>query len=179
MKRLEIFILFIFALNAQDNFEEEILAQHNILRAKHGVPPLTWNAEIADFAEDWAKTNASKNKMYHRQPNKYGENIYWKSGGTVSGEEAVDAWYSEIQYYNYSKHGFSMKTGHFTQVVWKDSTEVGCGRAKSSRGGTYVVCNYNPPGNYLGRFPENVPPVQTSNNNKNTDEFDYIGERKK
>lgn len=94
--------------------------------------------------------------MRHRQPNKYGENIYWISGGSPSGESVTDSWYGEIKDYNFARPGFGMKTGHFTQVVWKDSKEIGCGVAKSRRGGTYVVCNYNPPGNYQGRFPTNV-----------------------
>ena len=137
--------------------ESDILQRHNAMRARHGVPPLRWNASIAAVAQDWANTNARQNRMYHRQPNRYGENIYWMSGGKVTGAMAVDAWYGEISQYNYGRPGFSAATGHFTQVVWKDTTEVGCGSARDSRGGTYVVCNYSPPGNVQGRFPANVP----------------------
>ena len=78
------------------------------------------------------------------------------TGGNLTGARVVDDWYSEIASYNYAKPGFSMDTGHFTQVVWKDSLEIGCGSAKSKRGGTYVVCNYSPAGNYGGQFPANV-----------------------
>lgn len=53
-----------------------------------------------------------------------------------------------------------MKTGHFTQVIWRDSTELGVGMARNRNGEVYVVCNYNPAGNFLGSFTENVlPPV--------------------
>lgn len=56
-----------------------------------------------------------------------------------------------------------MKTGHFTQVIWRDSTELGVGMARNRNGEVYVVCNYNPAGNFLGSFTENVlPPVETS-----------------
>ena len=155
------FISFALVNSAADGisaFENDMLKRHNYHRAKHGVPPLKWNKRIASFAKQWARTNARRNRMFHRQPNKYGENIYWISGGSVSGSSPVDAWYSEIRYYSYSRPGFSYKTGHFTQVIWKGSTEIGCGKAKSYSGGTYVVCNYNPPGNYRSRFRKNVPP---------------------
>lgn len=141
-------------------FEDDIVRSHNTYRARHGAPALRWNASIASVAQQWAETNARENKMYHRPNNKYGENIYWMSGGRVSGTMAVDAWYSEVSQYNYGKPGFSGATGHFTQVVWKGSTEIGCGQARDARGGTYVVCNYNPPGNYSGRFPANVTPAK-------------------
>ena len=141
-------------------FEDEIVRSHNSYRAKHGAPALRWNASIASVAQQWAETNARENKMYHRPNNKYGENIYWMSGGKVSGTMAVTAWYNEVGQYNFAKPGFASGTGHFTQVVWKGSTEIGCGQARDAKGGTYVVCNYNPPGNYTGRFPANVTPAK-------------------
>lgn len=71
----------------------------------------------------------------------------------------MDDWYAEEADYDYNNPGFSMATGHFTQVVWKSSTEVGCGVAQTQNGSftvVYVVCQYTPPGNFTGRFPENV-----------------------
>lgn len=50
-----------------------------------------------------------------------------------------------------------MSTGHFTQVVWRDTEEMGVAFAKHGNK-LYVVANYYPPGNYQGRFNENVPP---------------------
>ncbi|WP_395239512.1 CAP domain-containing protein, partial [Salmonella sp. s54412] len=48
-------------------------------------------------------------------------------------------------------------TGHFTQVVWKASTQLGIGYSRSSdRTKVYVVGRYMAPGNYAGRFKENV-----------------------
>lgn len=138
------------------SFQTSVVNRHNTLRAKHGAPALQWSADVAKVAQDWADKIARSDQMKHRQPNKYGENIFWMSGGQVTGEMVTDSWYNEIKDYNFARPGFSMKTGHFTQVVWKGSKEIGCGVAKSRRGGTYVVCNYNPPGNYQGRFPENV-----------------------
>ena len=147
----------IFA-DAPSGMNREMLDRHNELREKHGAPAMKWSGEIRQWAQEWAEKIAREDRMYHRQPNKFGENIYWISGGTPSGSSVVDSWYGEIKDYRFNRPGFSYQTGHFTQVVWKGSLELGCGTARSRRGGLYVVCNYNPPGNYQGRFPQNVLP---------------------
>jgi hypothetical protein len=52
-----------------------------------------------------------------------------------------------------------MISGHFSQVVWRDSKELGVAVAKSRNGQIFVVANYSPPGNFIGSFAENVPPI--------------------
>ena len=52
-------------------------------------------------------------------------------------------------------NGFIM-TGHFSQVVWKASEELGIGKAADDKGRVYVVANYRPAGNYIGNFAANV-----------------------
>ena len=75
------------------------------------------------------------------------------------GEKAVDSWYSEVEKYEYNSDRPSMGTGHFTQVVWKDSMKMGVAKASSPDGRTtVVVANYHPPGNFVGRFKQNVFP---------------------
>ncbi len=149
-------------------FTKNITERHNYYRQNHNTAPLKWNESIQKYAQEWADKLAAEDRMYHRQPNSYGENIYWTSGGEVNGNTPVDSWYAEIKSYNYSSPGFSSSTGHFTQVVWAGSTEIGCGKAKSKRGGTFIVCNYNPPGNYQGRFPKNVLPQKSTGGNSGT-----------
>ena len=98
--------------------------------------------------------------MQHRPDKKYGENIYWASGGNVTGASAVGAWYNEIKDYNFNGSGqFSPKTGHFTQVVWQQSRELGVGIAQSKSGGIFIVANYDPAGNFIGEFNKNVLPL--------------------
>ncbi len=78
----------------------------------------------------------------------------------VIGAEATDAWYNEIKLYNFNRPGFSMSTGHFTQVVWKGSQKLGAGFAITRDGKSlYVVAQYSPPGNYMGQFEQNVLPA--------------------
>lgn len=72
--------------------------------------------------------------MEHRPNNSHGENIYckWGSGNfTVTSSEAVTSWYDEIKQHNYNNNNFNYSTGHFTQVVWKSTRELGIAQAKS------------------------------------------------
>jgi len=70
-----------------------------------------------------------KNRMEHSH-NGYGENVYWAPLSKQEGKDAVKAWYNEISLYNWNYPSFSKQTGHFTQLVWKSSTELGVGFAK-------------------------------------------------
>merc|ERR1719471_810352 len=87
--------------------------------------------------------------------NQLGENLYWTSRSyEESGVESVVMWYDEIEL---TENGegfvteFSGQTGHYTQVVWKASTSLGCGGNNG-----LIVCQYGPSGNYYGQFEENV-----------------------
>ncbi|XP_073825789.1 uncharacterized protein [Musca autumnalis] len=138
------------------NFEQRCLDIHNRLRALHGVKPLTLNNKMSAYAMEWAKHLAKKNKIKHRKQNKFGENLAFSSGSSYSVEDAVQAWYDEMENYDYKNPTISGNTGHFTQVVWKESSQLGVGMVqKNDR--TWVVCNYDPPGNVLGKFEDNVP----------------------
>ena len=70
----------------------------------------------------------------------------------------VDLWYSEVQEYDFSNPGYKSGIGHFTQLVQKNSKDLGCGIGCGSNNYCYVVCNYNPSGNYLNSFASNVFP---------------------
>ncbi|GAN07902.1 PR-1-like protein [Mucor ambiguus] len=121
---------------------DSILTAHNNVRAKHNASPLEWNQELADFAYSWA----SKCSISHSDAS-YGENI---AGRTKDWAQTVKAWYSEVSEYDYSNPGFSIKTGHFTQVVWKNTKTVGCGATYCDNiKGVYYVCEYLPRGNVI------------------------------
>jgi hypothetical protein len=76
-----------------------------------------------------------------------------------SGKEMTESWYNECQKYDYHNPSYQPGTGHFTQVVWKGSQEVGFAQAKGASM-TYAVAMYYPPGNYVGDFDRNVFPPQ-------------------
>jgi len=137
------------------------LRSHNAYRRKHGAQPLTLTKHLCDFSQEWANRLARENRMYHRQGSSYGENIYMCSTSPHypaqdKATDATDAWYSEVRNYSYGS-GFSMSTGHFTQVVWKGTRELGIAKA-AGHGCVYIVASYNPPGNMQGAFGQNVSP---------------------
>lgn len=75
--------------------------------------------------------------------------------------DAVDGWGDERNKYNFNNGGFSEATGHFTQLVWKATTSVGCGRMDcdgkgGSAQGWFVVCEYYPAGNVQGDYGQEV-----------------------
>ncbi|KAJ7577386.1 PR-1 protein [Mycena floridula] len=141
---------------APADLQKQSLDAHNAARASYGVKAaLTWNDALYNDTKTWAQNCV----FQHSTPGgKYGENLA-ASSGTYGVPQAVTAWMSE----SYSNPGFSLQTGHFTQVVWNATTQIACATAfcpspKIFNGynATYVVCRYTPPGNVNGRFPQNV-----------------------
>uniref|UniRef100_G3NGY8 Im:7150988 n=1 Tax=Gasterosteus aculeatus TaxID=69293 RepID=G3NGY8_GASAC len=150
-------------INSTDaSFQEEFLETHNAYRAKHNTPKMTLNQELTASAQKWADQLLATNTMQHSETAD-GENIYGMSSSAPikpTGKEAVDSWYSEIKDYKWSSPGFQSDTGHFTQVVWKDSTELGVGLATDGKR-VFVVGQYRPAGNMNmpGYFEKNVCPL--------------------
>lgn len=142
-------------------FKNELLKSHNEIRTQHGAPSLKWNSKLAAEAQSWAEDLASRNCIQPSSSNDYGENIAYMSGGQLTGRKVTDMWYEEHDKYSFRNPGFSSTTGHFTQIVWQNSKEMGAGKAVSSSGAQFVVARYQPPGNVRGQFPENVKPAGT------------------
>ncbi len=132
-----------------------MLAHHNAVRAEVGVAPLRWDAGLAAHAQQWADHLAANGcRMRHRQPNRYGENLFQGTARHYRAIDAVQSWESEKALY---RGGVITETnyrqiGHYTQMVWRGTTRLGCGEAicNATR---LVTCNYDPPGNKLGRTP--------------------------
>lgn len=133
------------------SLQSEVLNAHNALRARHGVPALNWSSSLAGTAQAWAERC-----VFEHSSNGLGENLAMGTSGSYPPASFVEDWYSEIGAYDFAS-GTGDGTGHFTQVVWKSTTQIGCGLAQCG-GDDLLVCNYSPPGNYAGQYVENVPP---------------------
>ncbi|XP_056123432.1 uncharacterized protein glipr2 isoform X1 [Rhinichthys klamathensis goyatoka] len=167
------------SLKADSSFEAEFLQAHNAYRKHHGAPPLTVNKNLCRSSQEWAKHLLSIRTLKHSNGD-HGENVYyaWSSANKkLTGREAVESWYSEIKDYNFSRPGFTSKTGHFTQVVWKDTKELGVGLATDGNT-TFVVGQYLPAGNIsnAGYFERNVLPEGSKLDFKSTPSADRVGQ---
>lgn len=133
---------------------QQMVAAHNAWRKQTGVPALRWSPQLANYAQAWANQLLKSGKFEHRANSPYGENLAWAQGQQLSPEQVVRMWGEEVNDYNYETNSCKpgKMCGHYTQVVWKKTTEVGCGMARGN-GQEIWVCNYNPPGNYRGQKP--------------------------
>ena len=145
-----------------EELRSSLLAEHNSLRKSHQVNSLTRDSDIEKIAQQYAEqcveleSTSSSDNTYNGEA--LGENIYRGNYLTIYGDEISSIWYSEISNYNFSKPGFYSNAGHFTQIVWKSTTKIGCGAACNDTA-TFcvVVCNYYPKGNTKDEdFAENV-----------------------
>ncbi|XP_059909969.1 Golgi-associated plant pathogenesis-related protein 1-like [Gadus macrocephalus] len=144
---------------ADGSFQKEFLTTHNTYRQMHQSPPLTLSKDLNESAQSWANHLLDIGSLKHRGN---GENIYCMSSSApinLTGKEAVESWYGEVKDYEYNSPGYKDTTGHFTQVVWKETTEVGVGLATDGKR-VFVVAQYRPVGNMKGteNFQRNVLP---------------------
>ncbi|KAI5958405.1 hypothetical protein CANMA_004249 [Candida margitis] len=138
--------------NVQDeSFSKDILDAHNSKRAAHGVSALSWDQDAYQYAQNYADEYSCSGNLKH-SGGKYGENL---AVGYSSGSSAVEAWYDEGSSYDYST---ASTFDHFTQVVWKSTTKVGCAYKDCSaeNWGKYIICSYDPAGNIIGEGKANV-----------------------
>lgn len=135
--------------------KRELVNQHNVWRSKYHAPPLVWDDTVAHYAQQWADTLARSGALAHRPDNKYGENLWRGSVGSFPMTAVVDDWGNEGNHYDLHTQTCAMGhgCGHFTQVVWKTTTKLGCGKATGTDGNAYVVCDYDPAGNMEGQTP--------------------------
>ena len=140
------------------NSQNAILDVHNRERAAVGVPPVTWSDSVAAGAQDWADHMLSTGVFQHstlEQLNGQGENMVAGMGANYPLLDMIHGWTNEKQNYHGQPIDGTMGApyatyGHYTQMVWNSTTEIGCGYATNDRS-TYFVCRYSPAGNILGQ----------------------------
>jgi len=148
-------------------FRTQAVTLHNVFRKKHGVPDLELDADLCNFAQKWAERLAWTKTFDHRPDNDFGENLYSQyatsSNADCSAETVVESWYRECKGYNFRCEPVSLGFGHFTQLVWKNTRRMGIGKAKAKDGKRMViVANYDPPGNFVGQYVQNIPAPSSS-----------------
>ncbi|XP_048138462.1 pathogenesis-related protein 1A-like [Rhodamnia argentea] len=132
----------------------EFVQAHNKVRLGLGQPPMRWDKNLAKYSRRFASRRAADCKMIHSY-GPYGENIFWGAQAAWSPSQIVDSWVSENQFYDATRNTCAQgqMCGHYTQVVWRDSTRVGCAWVSCLNGGMYAICSYDPPGNYVNESP--------------------------
>lgn len=152
----------------------DMLAAHNSYRSAVGSTALKWSDDLQSKAQKWADNlKAQGCNSSHSGP---GENLYYASAKrsatskdsngnwiweenvqAIDDKKVTDSWGSEKQWFDYSNNECNAPDGeacgHYTQVVWKSSTEVGCGNAVCGDSSQVWVCNYSPAGNVTGQKP--------------------------
>ncbi len=148
---------------------QAVVAEHNSLRADAGVTELSYSPKLARSAQRWADHLKNKHacQMQHSDTKgHYGENLYWASPliwsdgrremRKVSPAEVITSWGKEKADYDHASNTCApgAECGHYTQIIWRETTKVGCGFAVCSDSREQVwVCHYSPAGNIVGEKP--------------------------
>ena len=162
-------------LFSQNNILNDIdinmsLKVHNEAREEVGINKLVWSTTLANDATKYAKylANRDKDLIHSKSNNNQGENLYYSFKSiTLNDVESFEfsetpftdasiAWYDEIVDYNYGpikNDSFFFKIGHYTQMIWSSTKEIGIGSATSKSGKVFVVARYYPSGNIIGKTP--------------------------
>ena len=144
---------------ATDVSSARLLAVHNRERARVGVAPLRWDPVLAQAAASYGPALARLGKLRHSPRAaraKQLENLWMGTSGAFSPEQMVGNWIAERAYYRQGTFPDVSRTGrwtdvaHYTQIIWKTTTHVGCAIHRH-HAWDYLVCRYSPPGNVEGR----------------------------
>jgi hypothetical protein len=141
----------------------ELLSAHNRYREEVGVLPMIWSDTLATHAQQWANYLASIDSLQHSSGTGEGENL-WAGYPShyFTYTQMVDYWGAEKRYFingvfpYVSTTGNWQDVGHYTQMIWQNTLQCGCGLATSATNWDYLVCRYNPPGNAIGQTVYNI-----------------------
>lgn len=154
--------LLLVGARAPATFEISILAEHNLERGQLGLKPLHWNDELAQGAEEWSEYLAATGRFEHSPdaPNqlRIGENIWGGTTGKFGPRRMVAAWVAEKRHFKpgvFPENSTTRRVedvSHYTQIIWRDTQEVGCSVSRG-RNEEILVCRYQSPGNVIGSRP--------------------------
>lgn len=142
-----------------EKFATQLLAVQNAERARLKLKPLVWSAKLADHARKWAQTLATSDMFEHSPVGAdggEGENLWTGTRDDYTTSEMVGAWIGESALFkrgrfpDISTNGRWEDVGHYSQIVWTDTREVGCAIVSNPRS-DFLVCRYLPAGNITGK----------------------------
>ena len=143
-----------------DIYKNSIIKFHNEIREKHKSPPLKKNEKLNDLASIYAESLVNNQEKINYELNMYNDEIVGENIIVAESKRPEDAFkkiLDEEKNYDFNKNKFSKATGHFTQAIWKDTTDIGCGFwVDKENKKYYIVLLYYPAGNIFGKFSENV-----------------------
>ncbi len=138
--------------------EQEWLSEHNKARAAVGLPPLRWNHDLRRDPRDWAEDLAAR-RAFHHSPDLLqqgqGENLWMGTRERYAPSQMIDGFLAERTAFrpgtfpDVSKTGRWSDVGHYTQIIWPETEEVGCATALNAKH-EVLVCRYWPAGNVMG-----------------------------
>jgi hypothetical protein len=137
-----------------------LLAIHNLERARVKAPPLQWDPQLAAAAASYGTVLARLGRLEHSpRASRRGqrENLWMGPRGIYSPEQMVGGWIAERAMFqpgvfpNVSRTGNWYHVSHYTQMIWKGTTRVGCAIQPAGRT-EYLICRYSPPGNIDGKY---------------------------
>ena len=146
-----------------DNFATRALAAHNRERDTLGLPRLEWSETLAEGARDWAGRLSRIGYLAHSEdspddPDPPGENLWAGTRGSYTVEQMIAFWTDERVHFRNGRFPDNSTTGeledvgHYTQIVWRATTRVGCAIADNGED-EYLVCRYKVAGNVIGEMP--------------------------
>ena len=148
-----------FNSDAIEEFNKMALKYHNNCRKKHNVPKLELSIKLCNKSQEILENLFTNINYTNDRDNEYGENIYISDDSNFDArkvENACKSWYQEKKKYNFESNKYQNETGHFTQMVWKETKKIGFGYTKTDQGKTYFLALYEPCGNELFCFKDNV-----------------------
>lgn len=145
-------------------FKTFFLNYHNNVRRNHQADPLEEDASLSLYAQNHANFLAKMDQIFpsgRKSAEKIlGENIAKVTGTSNEAVESVlKEWYEKKNVYDFQYPRYNAQASNLTQMIWKETKQIGMGVTLSDSGNAYVVVNYYPEGNTLQGFALNVKPA--------------------
>jgi uncharacterized protein YkwD len=145
------------APSADEGVAARLLVAHNRERTRLGIAGLAWNARLAAEAQQWANSLARRRAFEHSRGRMgTGENLWTGTAGAYSPEDMIGGFIAEARFFrpgkfpDVSRSGRWTDVGHYTQLIWPATRELGCALARG-RSDDVLVCRYWPAGNVMGQ----------------------------